>query len=90
MFEYHANTTMKDDGISYAEFEMVANRGREEVSYPPVKFGGFEWLDGWYFFQGSGDIGSQTASEGYRNEASKLYCIRIIAAAIRSIEDYVS
>jgi hypothetical protein len=81
---------MKNHGISYEEFEMVANRGREEDSYPPVKFGGFEWLDGWSFCQDSDGTGSQTASQGYRNETSKLHCIRIISAAFMSTEDYVS
>jgi len=37
---------MKNDGITYQEFEKEANRDPEK-SYPPVKFGGFEWLDGW-------------------------------------------
>jgi hypothetical protein len=37
---------MRNDGIIYQEFEMEANRDPEK-SYPPVKLGGFEWLEGW-------------------------------------------
>jgi hypothetical protein len=32
------------------KFENDANRD-SKASYPAVKFGGFEWREGWFFFE---------------------------------------
>jgi hypothetical protein len=50
MPKYSAITTKKNNEISYREFELAANRDSKD-SYPPVKFGGFEWPESWYSFE---------------------------------------
>jgi hypothetical protein len=80
---------MKNDGISYREFELEANRDPEK-SYCPAKFGGFEWPDSKSKFHDFSGIDSRIFSRSHWHETSRLHCRRPIPEDPMSIKNNVS
>jgi len=73
---------------AYREFEVDANRDPKD-SYSPVRFGGFEWLEGKPNFKDSCLRCSRTHRGGCWNTHAKLHNSRTFGAAFVSITNCV-